>query len=545
MQTKFIVFLIVLSCMAMPFANADEMQTAGPPFEMMTERDAVFLSSDAESFVFSLYIRMPEGHFLYRDKTQIDIHDDEGALEWQGVDWPPTESREDPFLNKTVAVWDTEDLELPLRFGLVHRDQLPTLASGVISLQGCSESICYRPIKLPFEFRVAQAAGTSEIGRGKKPAPTPVSNSVHGLERLFSENLPLAVAVAFMGGVVTDFTPCVLPLIPLILLFIGVQRQSHWTRNLALSVALVLGMSITYIVLGLFAVLLSWNLGFIFQRIWFQGILALFFIVMALALWEKITLALPAKWQTRLSQVGGKGFRGSLAAGLTIGFIALPCVGPVIAALLLYVGTSRDFYRGGLYLFAYAWGMGTVFIVAALVYGKGRRLFQHSAWTRWVKKGLGLLFFAMSLYYGIIFGKGLIHTYLPQTAVAERVEGWYTDYDAAVLEAQETGKPLVLDFRADWCAPCLEMEHSTFQDAEVKQLLSEHWIAVRIDCTQSNAQCDRLVEQWRIVGFPAIWFLDFQENPISDLIWQGGYLSARDLAQRLKRANAYKRQTKE
>ncbi|MDO8644696.1 MAG: cytochrome c biogenesis protein CcdA, partial [bacterium] len=320
----------------------------------------------------------------------------------------------------------------------------------------------------------------------------------------FEEGI-VAYGLAFVGGILADFTPCVLPLIPLTLAFIGIRQGSRKHRFL-LSLILVGGMALSYATLGILASIIGLSLSFLFQNSWFLLFFSLFFILMALSMFGLFTIQLPSSLQSRLSRMGGKGYWGSLIAGVTLGILATPCVGPIIGALLLYVAQSQNIFRGFSLLLLFGLGMGIPIILTGLFYETIAPRFRGGKLGDWLKKILGLLLLIPALYYGSIAwhsirSKGnesppLFHSNLP----------WLFEVEAGLEKAHTEGKPVLIDFSAAWCLPCLELEKNVFSNPAVQKSLQD-FVLIKVDCTDETDQCREAVERYQVIGWPTILFL--------------------------------------
>lgn len=547
MKEKFTRFLVLLMLSALwvlilPL-NVSLYAADDVPFEMITTEDAIDLTESQSTVALDLLISVPEGHYIYADKTVLlDVSDSKGALQFTGVEWPVSVAKDDPFSGGIVQIFEAGEVRARIQFKVLDHAKLPTVVSGRVSIQGCSETLCFRPVMRTFseDIRLASSARVSEDATknaGEKSAQkitqtTPSLSHIDRLHKALAHNVLLGLLLAFIGGILTDFTPCVLPVIPLILLFIGVRRDGPWQRNLPPVISLILGMTLSYVVLGVLAVYFGLNLGFIFQNIYFLFGLSIFFALMALILLDILPFQLPSKIQTRLSTVGGKTLKGSFAVGMTMGLIALPCVGPVMGAILLYVASTRDFALGVGYMIAYALGMGSVFIGIALVFEKARRFFERPWLMRAIKPVFAAFFIALSLYYGYVF----FQVRGDSSAASTSEDGiWATSFEEGRAIARSLRRPMLLDFRADWCLPCLEMEKTTFVDPRVLQAFEEKIVPIRIDCTRASDACDALTDRFNIVGFPTLIFLNPDESlrhaPLQGYVSRDALLEAIDVSE--------------
>jgi thiol:disulfide interchange protein len=232
--------------------------------------------------------------------------------------------------------------------------------------------------------------------------------------RLSDGGLLATLATVFLAGFLASLTPCVYPLIPITIGVFGARAAESRGRALALSLTYVLGIGITYTVLGLLAASFGTVFGGILQNTWVLVGLAAVFVLLGLASLGAIEFALPSQLQTRLSQTGGAGYGGALSMGLVAGLIAAPCVGPIVAGILVYVAQQGSLWLGGLLLFDFAMGLGVLFVVLGTFSGLVGSLPTSGAWMDGVKAVFAMIFFGIALYY-LQFG------FEPMTAFADGI----------------------------------------------------------------------------------------------------------------------------
>jgi thioredoxin:protein disulfide reductase len=349
-----------------------------------------------------------------------------------------------------------------------------------------------------------------------------------------------AFATVFVGGFLTSLTPCVYPLIPItVSLFGGRGENVSRGRAMMLASSYVAGIGVMYASLGIFSALAGRAFGTFMANAWIMVPIAAVFLAMAASMFGAFELNLPPALQTRLSSVGGKGFFGAFAMGLVGGIIAAPCTGPVLASVLAYVATTRSVAIGGSLLFTYALGMGVLFfaiaafaialpksgawmeavksifgivmIVAALYflrnvvpplmhYGSasprflavnlalvavgigigGIHLSFHDRGARRVRKAIGILAIVAGLFGGIAW------SLTPKAASAAGHKlSWIYGEKAGVAAARAAHKPALIDFFADWCIPCKEMDVKTFDRPEIAAELQRFQL-VKMDCSKDE-----------------------------------------------------------
>ena len=341
---------------------------------------------------------------------------------------------------------------------------------------------------------------------------------------------------SFGFGFLTSLTPCVYPMIPITLGIFGARGGDvSKKRALLLATVYVVGMGVTYAVLGVTFALLGNGAKFGSQLSspYFVIPLVILFSALALSMFGLFELNLPSSWQAKLNQVGGRGFGGAFAMGLVGGLIAAPCTGPFLAGLLLYVSTTGSVLAGGSLLFTYAIGMGVLFwLIAAF----SMALPKSGPWMDYVKSVCGVGLLLAAIYFlkpllpwmrtiftpatGFLYAtlavavvgllSGAIHKSFHGTKLDKARKGigialvlvgafgawgwkmtpkhrlpWVHDEAAAFAQARAEHKGVMVDFSAAWCGPCEEME-LTFGDDDVYGQITEHFVPLKFDVTDGT-----------------------------------------------------------
>ncbi|MCC7343980.1 MAG: thioredoxin family protein [Deltaproteobacteria bacterium] len=502
-------------------------------------RDAVVRVHPGEAFGFDLKIKIPDAYWLYDEKTSLLFEKTEDLAVLKSERPAPTDHF-DPFLKKNLPVFFKE-LDLKVFF-MVPKEASPgrRTLEAALRYQGCSEDFCYRPVRKTVLLPVEVVAPGAALQPAKAPPAAPALTAkapaepasgffelIHesNPERLLDQGKITLLGLALFGGILTSFTPCVLPIVPLTLAFIGVKHRRR--GNFLRAVALVLGMVAMYSLLGFLAASLGLKLGFLFQSRWFLLFTALFFLIFALGLFEVIPFHLPPTLHNRLVRMGGEGPWGSFLAGLTIGLIASPCVGPLIGPLLLIAAREQDRLYGFILLLNYGLGMGLIFLVLGTAYAGLAGKLRGGRWTHYLKRGLAVLMLAPALYYGYVFAKPLF---------AKPPNGlWTHQLEKGLSLAKESRKPVLVDFYADWCPPCQELDKFTFSAPEVRKM-AERFVMVKVDCTTDDAQCRQATERYEVVGWPTVLFLDREGRPIGDVKLVGGFADKDRMLQLMQQA---------
>jgi thiol:disulfide interchange protein DsbD len=361
------------------------------------------------------------------------------------------------------------------------------------------------------------------------------------------------VFVALGAGLLTGLSPCVYPMIPITLAIFGVKAGTPRSRALALASAYVAGIAVMFGALGTICGLTGAKFGAYLGSPWVVWPLALFFAAMGLSMFGAFEVALPSGLQARLSRVGGRGFGGAFLMGLVGGIIAAPCTGPPLLSLLVYVTTTRDATWGFITLAMYGVGVGVpLWLLAAFSAAMPR----PGAWMDWIKSFFGILLFAAALYYLKNVVPALAHFASPSprfaiAMVAMIVVGlalgaihatfyggiteklrkgvgvalvtigvfgsinyvltpkgdiklaWMTDEAAALADARATGRRVLVDFSADWCNPCKELEVSVFAKREVAEVMTKFTL-LRVDASRQNDVVDALQSRYEAATLPAV-----------------------------------------
>jgi thiol:disulfide interchange protein DsbD len=373
---------------------------------------------------------------------------------------------------------------------------------------------------------------------------------------LFAHGWLWAYATVFVGGFLTSLTPCVYPLIPItVSLFGGRGDDVPRRRAIALASLYVAGIGVMYAALGVGSALAGKAFGTFMANPWVMVPIAVLFMVMAASMFGAFELSLPSEMQQKLTSVGGKGFFGAFAMGLVGGIIAAPCTGPVLASILAFVATTRSIALGSSLLVTYALGMGVLFFAIAAF---AVSLPKSGAWMETVKSVFGIIMLVAALYFlrnvvaplraigkpstgwlvgcvalallglaagaaHLSFHAGRLVQARKTLAVAVTVIGvfgviagllkpkqeltWVHGADVGVQQAQALHQPALLDFYADWCIPCKELDRNTFGRPEVAEALARFTL-VKVDCTHDDDPAVAAAkERWKAETLPTLVLL--------------------------------------
>ncbi|EPJ5577848.1 TPA: protein-disulfide reductase DsbD [Citrobacter farmeri] len=494
--------------------------------------------------------QVKDGYYLYRKQISITP----AQAEIAGVTLPAGVWHEDEFYGKSEIYRNT--LTIPVTI-----NQAQSGATLTITYQGCADAgFCYPP--------ESKTVPLSEVVASAEPKPaTPAVTQPPQPEHAPAQ-LPFSALWALLIGVGIAFTPCVLPMYPLISgIVLGGQQRLSTGRALLLTFIYVQGMALTYTALGLVVAAAGLQFQAALQHPYVLIGLAVVFTLLALSMFGLFTLQLPSSLQTRLTLMSNRQQGGSAGGvfvmGAIAGLICSPCTTAPLSAILLYIAQSGNLWLGGGTLYLYALGMGLPLMLVTVF---GNRLLPKSGpWMAQVKTAFGFVILALPVFLlerivgdtwglrlwsllGVAFFGWAFITSLQATRSWMRLvqiillaaalvsvrplQDWafgttvtqaqaHLDFKpvASVEELNQAlteakGKPVMLDLYADWCVACKEFEKYTFSHPQVKQALGET-VLLQANVTANNAQDVALLKHLQVLGLPTILFFDAQgqEHP--------------------------------
>jgi thiol:disulfide interchange protein DsbD len=359
-----------------------------------------------------------------------------------------------------------------------------------------------------------QLAGFSAPPPGAPAAAAPgfsLQVSDFEIARLFESGRSWVMLASFFGfGILLAFTPCVLPMIPILSgIIAGEGRDLGKLRALLLSLSYVLGMAVTYAAAGIAAAWSGSLLAGALQNVWVLCAFALVFVVLAFSMFGFYELQLPGFLHHRLHATHGKLRGGRVASVAAMGalsaIVVSPCVAAPLAAALLHISRTGDVALGGSALFAMALGMGVPLLVVGV--SEGALLPKSGPWMVRVKHVFGVLLLAVALWivWPVLLPSGGSTQFVRVQSIAELEQ-----------KLQSPGKPVMLDFYADWCVSCKEMEALTFSDARVKPRM-DGMLLLQADVTGNSAEHKALLKRFHLFGPPGIIFFDAQGKELQGL----------------------------
>jgi thioredoxin:protein disulfide reductase len=535
-------------------------------------------ASAADAKTVHVRIEIAPGYQLYRERMSVEAAGDGARL--GDVVLPKGEVKFDTTFNKSVEVLHgTAAIRVPI--ASAAKDMRLR-----VNYQGCAEEgLCYQPQTSIVAVSVAdgKVSGAQWLGDESAAAATPAPPSESGRiqSALRSGNLITIAGVFLLAGVLLSFTPCVLPMVPILSsIIVGRGKKVSRARGFSLALAYSLGMAMVYTAFGMVAGLLGEGLAAALQNPWVLGAFALLLATMALSMFDVFQLQMPSALQARFTQAsnhlpGGRYVGVFLMGGLSA-LIVGPCVAAPLAGALVFISQTRNVTIGGLALFSLAMGMSAPLLLVGV--SAGSLLPRAGGWMSHVKTFFGVLLLAVALWlvspvlpaavtmlligaallvaamYLRLFdrviegvtgrqrfaqGVGLVFAVLGSTQVVGALSGadnpmqplkhfargselsapatpavqrsdfrrvrTVVDLDEALRSA--AGRPVMLDFYADWCVSCKEMEHLTFSDAAVRERMGRG-LLLQVDVTANSADDKALLKRFGLFGPPAILFFD-------------------------------------
>ncbi|NNF17933.1 MAG: protein-disulfide reductase DsbD [Gammaproteobacteria bacterium] len=520
---------------------------------------------------YTLMVRwdIADGYYLYRDKLSITGYSD--LVQFADINWPAGVAKTDEHFGAVKVFYYTAEAQVPVSRASKEGGEL-LIEAG---FQGCAEdAICYPPgvqsfkVTIPPATTTASTAQMTSGGSGSNALQVSEQDKLAGL--ISTGALPAVLATFFGLGLLLAFTPCVLPMVPILSGIIGGQKEPLTTRrSFILSLVYVLAMALTYTIIGVIVGLLGGNIQAMFQNPVVLISFSLVFVALALAMFDVWQFQVPVAVQNKISHVGtGGGYMGVAVMGVLSALIVGPCVAAPLVGALIFIGQSGDAVRGGLALFALSIGMGT----PLLVYGAtaGQLMLRAGAWMETIKRLFGIMLLgvaiwllarilpvdivmllwaalavatawvlglfrktehlamrslagALLLYGAVLAASGLTGGYDPASPLRgtpwgpqeqhlefQRIKS-VEDLQAAVAAASSRGQNTMLDFYADWCVECIKMEKDAFSAAEVQGVL-ENVVLLQADVTENDAIDKALMKHLGIIGPPTIAFYDRQGN---------------------------------
>jgi thiol:disulfide interchange protein DsbD len=512
--------------------------------------------------------------------TTLDFKGVPGAVHRKIV-FPPAQMKQLGFSENLLAVYEgtiqiNAEVFLDEDF---EGDELEI--AGVVGFQACDNRSCLPPDEVPFSLKVpVEDADRIEVPAvsatvQKAAEPASVQEAGERVSRFEGRGLLPLFILVFIGGLALNLTPCVYPLIPITISYFGGQSGGKKGGLAAHAVLYVIGMAITYSILGSIAAFTGSLFGAALQYPAVLIFIALVMVLLSLSMFDVFELRMPG-FLNKLAGGSQKGLLGTLLMGLTVGIVAAPCIGPFVIGLLTYVGNRGNVFLGFSLFFVLALGLGIPFLILGLFSGGLSKIPRSGAWMVWVRKIFGFVLIAMAIYFlkplypssllyslslaltmlvagfylawleptstpgkafrairtlvGVLFfGLALViatsgvQGYLDETLNAEGagipVESiaWLQYSEERLTEASRDGLPVFIDSFADWCIPCKELDDLTFSHPEVVAA-SRRFMMLKADLTTNKEESAKAFSsKFGVKGVPTLIFLKPDGTEIEEL----------------------------
>jgi thiol:disulfide interchange protein DsbD len=572
---KRVVLLLLCALLAAPAAG-QLLSGRGADNLLEPEKAFRFSARSLDDSTVEVSFAIANGYYLYRERFKFAAQGNP-EVRLGRPELPPGIAHKDEFFGE-MQIYRKE-----------VRIRLPVQGDGpfdlLVTSQGCADvGVCYVPMESSARIVLASGSSFSEAPRQVQPLPRfSIFASDLDIARLFEGSLVLVLAGFFAFGLLLTFTPCVLPMIPILSgIIAGEGKSLDKLRALSLSLAYVLGMALAYAAAGIAAAFSGSLIAAALQNAWVLTAFALVFVALALSMFGFYDLQLPGFLHQRLHaahhRLRGGRIASVAAMGLFSAVIVSPCVAAPLAGALLYISQTGDVVLGGGALFAMALGMGVPLVAVGVT--EGALLPRAGAWMTGVRRFFGVLLLAVAIWVvspvlpsaavmlawaalfigsamylraidalplnaspwwrlwkavgvaALVVGVALLVGALsgsrdPLRPLAALTQGqapaskpvaWQrvASLDELQEKLKKPGKPVMLDFYADWCVSCKEMEAFTFSDPKVRAQL-DGMLLLQADVTAHNEQDRALLKRFSLFGPPGIIFFDAEGREIKGL----------------------------
>jgi len=448
-----------------------------------------------------------------------------------------------------------------------------------IGYQICKErpiELCFPPESKRIEVNISKRLEDIKLKNEQKTDKSNVEEDESyskWMNRIINEELKkgslLLFVLVFISGFLTSLTPCVYPVIPIVMGYIGSRAGKKKIKGFYLSLFFVLGLSIVYAILGVIAATTGSLMGISFQNPVVVLIISIIFIVMGLSLAGFFEIPVPSSISSKIQKGHKSEILGSILIGGVSGIIAAPCVGPVLIALLSWISQTKNVFLGFWLTFTFSLGMSVIFVLAGTFSGvissmpkagkwmdymkylfsvlliAGGIYFISSISSKWVALLMwGIFLISVSIFIGLfkgidkydykekfykvivviiflcgvfLFFKSIEIKYFPYTVGSvenhENSLNWIKDLEQGKLKAEKENKILMVDAYAEWCVACKELDKYTFSDQAVSKVLKDY-VIVKLDFTEKSEKNRELRKKLNIIGMPTLLFFDAQFREI-------------------------------
>ncbi len=551
-------------------------------------------------------MRIVPGHYLYRDKVKVESLSANARV--GQLNMPDGVVHNDEFFGEQVVYYN----EMVSRATIQRATPEAMTLDLEFTYQGCADAgLCYPPQTVILSAELPAAETITDLSTVRAPEQQMVSEQGRLAQLIIDGNIWQVVATFFGLGLLLAFTPCVLPMIPILTSIIaGEGEDTSPARGFALALSYVLGMALIYTGAGIAAAAAGAQLQAMFNQPWVLIVFSGFFVLLAMAMFGGYDLQMPSSIQSRLAGISGNQKGGTTIGAFIMGalsaLIVTACVAPALIATLIVMAQTGDLVRGGAALFAMSLGMGAPLLAVGAA--QGHLLPKAGNWMVAVKSAFGFMLLGLAIWmmsrildgsvtlalwavlvvmsgvfmgglttltsdssdvqklgkglgflaivYGLLmllgsmtggsnplqplasvnFGSGGTSMVAEDNHIEFHRIKTVEDLDRELAIASSEGKTAILDFYADWCVSCIEMEEYTFTDSDVQAALS-NTVLLQADVTKNDEQDQELLQRFGVFGPPTIIFFgrDGQQRHGYEVV---GYMKAKSFTDHVNKAFA-------
>jgi len=570
MVKNFLLTVVLFLCLSLPLSSAQAPQDANVvQVEACSSHRCIH---PGETFQVAIVANIEQGFHINSHKPTDEFlmptvvkFDERKGIVFGPVSYPKPVLKSFSFFPHKVSVY--EGRIMMLTQGKLSEDISvgDVKVSGMLAYQTCNDRSCFIPESVRFEIPLKTVKTGEPIKLINKHVFQQKASFASGelrAKQVIERGILYAVAAFFCFGLALNLTPCVYPVIPMTVSFFIGQGERKKRDIFVLASSYVVGIALIFSVLGLISGLAGRQWGFLFQNPWFVIFITIIILSMAASMFGAFEITVPSPLITKLGK-SRHGAIGSFIMGLTVGVVIAPCAAGIIIGLVGIVARLDIVAKGALLFFFMGLGLGLPYLFLAMFSGLMNRLPKSGVWMVWIRKLFGLLLIGVAIYFllpqakqindqqgfylGVlgIFG-GLLLGFL------ERGEGyprsfkivrstigvllifsgallvnaalqpepsaidWVHYRGQSIEQLQEKNRPLLIDFYADWCAACKELDRKTFRDKKVVEKATG-FVMLRVDCTSPDNKCTALTEKFRVSGLPTVVFISSKGEEIHGL----------------------------
>ena len=507
------------------------------------------------------------------------------GIKFSEINYPEPKLISLSYLVKKIAVYEGTvvfDAEIFIGSDIVADNKM---IMGIIKYQACNDVSCLTPKEDNFEIplRILKKKVSSIKNNNNELVEfkeTNVSETIQltpdeiRAKNILEKGLFFSIFAFFVFGLALNLTPCVYPVIPLTVGFFGGQSDRRKSSSFLMALFYVFGIAIIFALLGLISSLAGKQWGFLFQNSWFVVFITIIILAMAASMFGAFEITIPTWLSSRLGK-SRDGNVGAFFMGLTVGVVIAPCAAGIIVGLIGLVAKLGIVTKGTFLFFIMGLGLGLPYLILGTFSGLLNKLPQSGIWMVWVRKMFGYLLIGVALYFflpqakhvpnqqGFFFGLLIIFSglmlglldntqgYSKQFKFVKNVLGialilsgilfinnskkvetsaikWIHYKEGKIADLKNAEKPAILDFYAEYCLPCKKMDKTTFQDRRVVEL-AKQFSMIKIDCTTSDANIEKLKKKYKVAGMPTFIFLDKSGKEFEKLHFNGEVKTAKFL----------------